>query len=265
MKAISTLALLAFLSSVARADATDDALLQLTVAMTRDGDIRPALHDPRCVAELRTVRELGAPASRTIRIDRATPFLAVGNHALPAVRKACDAQARANRLAMAKETLYEALNRSRHEECVQLWPAIVSAGVDTQTRAEFQRSVTSGVQETVSGTLEELKTKYCDGALADRAAAQNAKEAPYRKVLVNDKVAIYFDRGRRGDGIALRDGDKSETPAKLAKARTWFAWAAVRPCTDGRTKYIVHRYDFDAKQTITNESVSEHCGELVFK
>lgn len=136
----------------------------------------PSLEEPVCAYHLQKLRDLRAPASRTLTFENTTRFLAAGVHALPAIRKACDAMAYASKVAQAELVLEHAIS-----------------------------------------------------------------------------------------SIVLAGGDEAEAPARIAKARSWYAWQRGRDCTDGRTKYIVRRYDFDAKQRITKEAVKEYCGQAVYE
>lgn len=261
MKAISTLLLLAAVTSVAHADEVDDILFDLRGSLR---DAQPSLEPPVCASYLQKLRERGVPASRTIEVSESTDFIAAGVHALPAVRRACDALAYASKVADARRVLRYAIENGAAEGCAKYWPDIVAAGVKTTTERLDLELGDYGKTFRVAGTLEELKNKYCDGAIAERDSKKAAFEAPFRKALKNDKLGIFLDY-RREHGIILAGGDDSEVPGKIAKARTWYTWRLGQNCADGRTKYIVRRYDFDAEHRIAKQTVAEHCGQAIYK
>jgi hypothetical protein len=261
MKAISTLLAILAATSAAQADEVDDILFDLR------GSLRgasPSLEAPVCSAYLQKLRDLRVPASRTLEVTESTDFISAGVHGLPAVRKACDALAYASKVAKARTVLAHAIEFGAADGCAKYWPDIVAAGVRTTTERYEDTLEIDGKRVRISGTLEELKNKACDGVVASRDAKQATFEAPYRKALESDKLAIFLDY-RREHGIVLGGGDDAENPAKIAKARTWYTWRLGNDCADGRTKYIVRRYDFDGEHRIAKQSVGEYCGAAVYK
>ncbi|MBA3499357.1 MAG: hypothetical protein M4D80_31360 [Myxococcota bacterium] len=263
MKTITAFLALTFLTSTAHADEVDDTLFELGRAMTSQRTNR--LDPADCTVMLAKLRSMNAPAARTVTVDEDTPFLRKGQHALPAVRKACDALEYAGKLDEAKRTIRLAIEMKSASGCVKYWPKLIAAGVKPTERMEEDVTGLYGRGKIrVSGTLEELKAKYCDQVVADAQAKDDAFIAPFKKVLKNDKLAVMLDY-RGAGGITLAGGDQSMKPAKLAAARAWFATHTGGTCTDGRTMIVVTRYDFDGAHKLVKQTGKQHCGEAVYQ
>ena len=264
MKAINAFLVLALLAPTAHADETDDTLFDLGRAMTNQ--LTNRLAPASCTVLLAKLRSNNVPATRRVTIDEDTAYLAKGEHALPAVRKACDALEYAGKVEEAKRSIRMAIEMHAAPACANYWPTLIAAGVKPSERMDEDVPKTYGRQEKIriTGTLEELKTKYCDQVVASEQAKEDADFAPFKKVLKKDKLAIVLDyRGARG--ITLLGGDQSMKPAKLASARVWFTARVGGDCNDGRTMIVVTRYDFDAAHAIVKEAKKQHCGEAVYK
>lgn len=287
MKALAPL-LLALFTTTARADETDQLVSnledQIRQAWYRDSETRAWLladaatngFEPApCSDLLMKLRNLGAPATRTIELHDESRDLVAGVHALPSVRKACDAIEYAGKVKEVERWITLAAesdsvnNRGPIGHCLAKYDEAIKLGVKPTDRVP-QRRIRIGHDLVMwSGTLAELKAKYCDVAMTKIAAELAKREAPYRKHLKADKLALAL--GFNATAVyVLPGGDSSMNPAKLAASRVWFDSTSApsneaQSCVDGRRRTLVRKYEFDAKHVLVKKTQKEFCGEAVYK
>lgn len=288
MKAITSLALFIALATPAHADDADQLVGQLEnqirQAWYRDDETQAwlladaasnGMQPAPCSQTLMKLRNLGVPASRTIELDDDSRDLRRGVHALPAVRKACDAIEHAGKIKEVERWIVLAAestsvnNRKVFASCTQVYDAAITAGVQPTERVP-QRRIRIGRDLVMwSGTLGELKAKHCDAPMADVQAEIAKRAAPYRKVLKNDKLKLALGYDVTAVYV-LPGGDRSMNPKKLAAARVWFDTTSApsnehQYCADGRRRTLVRKYEFDREHVLVKTTPSETCGEAVFR
>ncbi|HLL20666.1 MAG TPA: hypothetical protein VK427_00965 [Kofleriaceae bacterium] len=289
MKAITALIALSTLATTTHADDKTDQLLrdlgsQMNQAWYQDDETNAwlladtasnAFKPAPCSDTLMKLRNGGAPANLTIELRDDSRDLKKGVHALPAVRRACDAIEYAGKIKEVERWLTMAAesdsinNRAAFANCLESYAEATAAGVKPTERVP-QRRVRIG-QDLVmwSGTLEELKIKYCDAGMEKIKAELGKREAPYRKVLKADKLALAL--GFNATALyVLPGGDKSMNPKKLAASRVWFDSTSApsneaQSCSDGRRRVLVRKYVFDARHKLVKTTQKESCGEPVWR
>jgi hypothetical protein len=288
MKAIKSLLVVATLCSIAHADEPDQLVSnledQIRQAWYRDDETRTWLladsaskgfSPAPCSETLTKLRNLNVPATRTIELREDSKDLPKGVHALPAVRKACDAIEYAGKIKEVERWITMAAesdgmkNRDVFARCLSTYNDAIAAGVKPGDRVP-QRRIRIGRNVVMwSGTIEELKVKYCDAG-SDNVKQELAKrEAPYRKVLKNDKLELAL--GFNATAVyVLPGGDASMNPQKLAASKIWFDSTSApsneaQTCADGRRRVLVRKYQFDANHKLVKTTKSESCGAPVYK
>ena len=288
MKAITPLLVLATLSSTAHADEADQLVSnledQIRQAWYRDSETRAwlladaasnAFAPAPCTDILTKLRNLNVPASRTIELIEESKDLPAGVHALPAVRKACDAIEYAGKIKEVERWITMSAesdsvnNRASFGHCITTYNDAIAAGIKPTDRVP-QRKIRIGHDLVMwSGSIEELKLKYCDAAM-DKIKAELAKrEAPYRRALKADKLQLALGFAATAVYV-LPGGDTSMNPAKLAASRVWFDSTSApsnesQTCADGRRRVLVRKYEFDAKHKLVKTTQSESCGAAVYR
>ncbi len=288
MKALTSLLVLATLTTTARADDADQLVSnledQIRQAWYRDSETKAwlladaatdGMNPAPCTNILMQLRNLGVPASRTIELTDDSRDLPKGVHALPAVRTACDAIEYAGKIKEVERWITMSAesdsvnNRAAFANCIATYDAAIKAGVNPNDRVP-QRRIRIG-QDLVmwSGTLGELKAKYCDAGMKTIAAELAKRAAPYRKVLKADKLAMALGFNVTATYV-LPGGDASMTPAKLAASRVWFDSTSApsnepQTCADGRGRVLVRRYEFDGSHKLVKTTTKEYCGAAVYR
>lgn len=288
MKTVTSLLVLATVTSIARADEPDQLVSnledQIRQAWYRDDETRAWLladaaskgfAPAPCSETLMKLRNLNVPASRTIELREDSKDLPKGVHALPAVRKACDAIEYAGKIKEVERWITMSAesdsitNRDAFAHCVATYNDAIAAGIKPTDRVP-QRRIRIGRDMVMwSGTIEELKLKYCDAGTAKIKEELAKREAPYRKVLKNDKLELAL--GFNATAVyVLPGGDASMNPAKLAASRVWFDSTSApsneaQTCADGRRRVLVRKYEFDKNQKIVKTTKSESCGDPVYR
>src|ERR1019366_7288259 len=82
-----------------------------------------------------------------------------------------------------------------------------------------------------SGSIEELRKKWCEPGLSKATASTAAREAPFRKELKGDKLKVALTYGE----VLLPGGGSTSDPHKMAAASVWFVdFSPSKVCNDGR-------------------------------
>jgi hypothetical protein len=283
MKAISTLLAIVAATSVAHADEPDQLLSNLEYQMNRAwyrddetrawklaDDATKGFASATCTDTFTKLRNLNVPASRTIELRDESRDLPAGKHALPAVKKACDAIEYAGKVKEVEKWILLGAesdgitNRGPIANCLAVYDEAMKLGVKPTDRVPERRVRIGHDMVMWSGTIGELKAKHCDAALVKIKAELGKIEGPYRKFLKADKLALAL--GFNVTAVyRLPDGDRSMDPAKLAAAKIWFGTRTGGNCADGRQQIDVTKYVFDKRHKIVNETTKQYCGEAVYK
>ena len=287
MKAIAPL-VLAVLTTTAHADEPDQLVSnledQIRQAWYRDSETRAwlladaataGMKPAPCSETLMKLRNLGVPAERTIELLEESHDLPIGKHALPAARKACDAIEYAGKIKEVERWITMAAesdsvnNRAAFGHCLTTYADAIKAGIKPTDKVPQRRIRIGHDLVTWSGTIEELKTKYCDAGMEKIQAELGKREAPYRRVLKGDKLSMAL--GFNATAVyVLPGGDASMNPAKLAAGRIWFDSTSApsneaQSCVDGRRRTLVRKYEFNGQHVLVKTTQKEDCGAAVYK
>ncbi len=225
-----------------------------------------------CTTEMNAVTAAGVADSLTVDVPYDTPDFKKGPRSVKEIKALCKHAIASSGLAVWKSWVEMAISAAGQpnddglmaEKCIEFYPEVIKDGVKPTTKLPHEgvSFVDPKTGDPFSGTVDEAQQRFCrpraDQAAADRAAA----EAPYRKVLKNDKLEVALE----GYHIYLAgyvdpDGD----PNLLAKANVWFAHSHYPDeyCNHGAdTKYQLVRWQFNAAGKITKKEVKKRCGEF---
>ena len=154
--------------------------------------------------------------------------------------------------------------------CIQNYEKMIASGVSPSTRVPDEdmpnyRNNAPPIRWT--GTVQEIKEKWCDAGLKKTAGDVAARHAPYKAVLKNDKLRLVIDE-THGHVMryALAGGQYTGDAQKLAAASVWFLDVGApsnerQNCPTGGKRKIVRKYTFDAQHKLLNTSSKEYCGD----
>jgi hypothetical protein len=153
--------------------------------------------------------------------------------------------------------------------CIQTYDKMIASGVLPSTRVPEE--TIPGVRPkdppiVWSGTVQELKERWCEAGLKQQAGEVAGRHAPYKAALKNDKLRLVIDE-THGHVMryALPGGQYTDDAKKLASAPAWFLDVGApsnerQNCPSGGKRNIVRKYTFDAQHKLTNTSSKEYCG-----
>ena len=136
--------------------------------------------------------------------------------------------------------------------CVEMYQAMMKDGIPPtyKIRREDEESWWTG-------TLEEIRQKQCDPWLKKASTMAATQDAPYRKVLKNDKLSIALDQRT----VFLPGRVETGDPQKMAAAPVWFAHLiADTRCPNGSKVNTVRRYQFDGQHKLLKSAEQKFCG-----
>lgn len=218
----------------------------------------------RCMAALDKLRAAGVPDTTTVVVKYDAPEFKRGSHSLAEIRTSC-----AHVESLGKIKYFEKwavlamkdtpnLNSGRYEtgyykNCIQAYDEIVKAGVSPTERVPDE--VIAG--SAWSGSIEQIRKKWCDSGFNTANAKTAASEAPYRKVLTSDKLKVALTYQE----VILPGGARTTDPRKMAAASVWFEdFSPSKVCNDGRQVHNLRRYQFDSDQRIVKTTAQDYCG-----
>ena len=151
----------------------------------------------RCTITLDKLRAAGVSDTRRVDVKYDAPEFQRGLHTLAEIRTSC-----AHVEILGKVKLFERwaimamrdtpnLNSGQYtaayyRNCIRVYDEIVKAGVSPTEHVP--EKVFGGA--TWSGSIEELRKRWCESGLSKANAKTAASEAPYRKELTNDKLRV---------------------------------------------------------------------------
>ena len=218
-----------------------------------------------CLATLNQLKAAGVPDNRSIEIQWDGPEFKRGSHTLAEIRTSCQHVDRIGQIRKFEFWAIQAMNeaalvqkgRTNNEifrNCVQTYNQITKAGVPPSERVPEQ--VILGKQW--SGTIEELRQKWCDSGMNQAAANTSKREAPFRAVLKGDKLKWALREG----GAFLPGGGSTADPHQLLAAPVWFSqMVGPKTCADGRDVYTLTRLQFSGDQQLVSNTSREYCGK----
>jgi hypothetical protein len=218
-----------------------------------------------CMVDLDKIRASGAPDTRKIEIRWEGPEMKPGLHTLAEIRSSCEHLERLGKIKKfefwAVLAMQEApkVNSGRSDaayfrNCIQTYNKIVAGGVPPSERVPER--VIAGTPW--SGTIEELKQKWCDTGLKTAHGNSEAHEAPFRKELQGDKLKIALKYG----SVFLPGGVGTADPHKMAEASVWFVdFSPSKVCVNGLQVHTLRRYQFGPAQQILSSTERNYCGK----
>jgi hypothetical protein len=214
----------------------------------------------QCMDLLNKLRAAGVPDTRTLDVHWESPEFKPGVHTLAEIRKSCEHVARIGKikefekwaiLAMQAGTNYRS-GADYYRNCLKTYDDIVKAGIQPTERVPDR--VIAGAQW--SGSIEELKKKWCDTGASNASSQTSASEAPFRKELQADKLKIALTYG----SVFLPGHVGTSNAHKMAAASVWFLdLSPPRHCTDGSQVHTIRRYQFDGNQLVKTTH-HDYCG-----
>jgi hypothetical protein len=222
------------------------------------------LKGARCMSALDSLRAAGVPDTTIVDVKYNAPEFKRGPHTLAEIRTSCEHVETLGKIKYFERWAIFAmkdtpnLNTGRYDagyykNCLQTYDEIVKAGVSPSERVPDD--VIGG--SPWSGSIEELRKKWCDAELSTANSKTAASEAPYRKVLTNDKLKVALTYQE----VILPGGARTTDPAKMAAASVWFEdFSPSKVCNDGRQVHSLRRYQFGSDQRIVKTTEQEYCG-----
>jgi hypothetical protein len=222
------------------------------------------LKDARCMTALDNLRAAGVPDTSIVDVKYDAPEFKRGPHTLAEIRTSCVHVESLGKIKYFERWAILAmkdtpnLNSGRYDvgyfrNCLQAYDEIVKAGVSPSERVPDD--VIGGA--TWSGSIEELRKKWCDSGFSKANTETAASEAPYRKVLMSDKLKVALTYQE----VQLPGGARTSDPNKMAAASVWFVdFSPSKVCNDGRTVHNLRRYQFGSDQRIVKATEQEYCG-----
>lgn len=238
--------------------------LTATKAWAVKDDATMGLKGARCMHTLDELRTAGVPDIRTIDVKYDAPEFPRGSHTLAEIRASCEHVESLGKIKYFEKWAVMAmqdtpnLDSGRYEtgyfkNCIQTYDEIVKAGVSPTERVP-DRVIGSTVW---SGSIEELRNKWCEPGLSRANAKTAASEEPYRKELTSDKLRVALTYQE----ILLPGGARTSDPHKMAAASVWFVdFSPSKICSDGRQVHNLRRYQFRNDQRLVKTTEQDYCG-----
>lgn len=145
--------------------------------------------------------------------------------------------------------------------CITDYDKAIKAGASpTDKVPEHDETNLDGTTFRWAGTIEEIRQRYCDSALQQAGAQQDARLAPLKKVMKNDKLKMAAQTGT----FILAGGSATSDPKRLAAATVWFEDTTPlgKTCNGGLEIHIVHRHQFDGQHKLVKTVDRQYCGDV---
>jgi hypothetical protein len=226
-----------------------------------------------CQVLLDKLAAANVPDTTTTLIRRPTPELTVGKHTLAEIKPACEHIRRAGLVVLWEEIALMAVtetpklhaggdyDKRYFTGCVQAYEKMIKAGISPSETVQ-EREVPDGSRGKVmwSGSIEDLRKKWCDAGVSKAGAVKSAEDEPYRKVLKADKLRLALDQR----SFLIAGGAETSDPKKLAAATVWFVDLSRvdpgKPTCSGKDIHTVRRHQFDAAHKLVKTTEKEYCG-----
>jgi len=217
----------------------------------------------RCAPPLAELTKMGAPGSSKVRVNVAGPDLVEGENTLDDARAACGRIVRAGlirdweRWGIFAMQDHAKLGQGRvdttyFERCLTSYDTMLRKGITKDAKVAPQQI--GNVMWT--GTVEELRKKWCDAGLKVAQAEQDKKDAPYKQAMKGEKLrmALLYR------GVFLAGGEVTDDPKRMASAKVWFidteppTW-----CANFAQSHVLHRYEFNGDELAKTTDINT-CG-----
>ena len=218
-------------------------------------------HGAHCMELLDKLRAAGVPDTRTLDVQYEAPEFKPGTHTLAEIRGSCEHVARVGKVKAFEKWALLAMQAGTNVRsgadyyrlCIQTYDQIVKAGIAPTERVPDR--MIGGAQW--SGTIEELRKKWCDAGMSAASDKAAASEAPFRKELKSDKLKIALTYG----SVYLPGGAGTGDAHKMAAASVWFLdLSPPKHCVDGRQVHTIRRYQFGGDQQLVKTTHQDYCG-----
>ena len=197
------------------------------------------------------------PLGRDIKDYKAGP------HTFAEYKASCTQVAYLSKAKAFTDEAFMAIN-FRDEEfakrCIDRYDEVIKAGVKpTEIVPTSMVAVRGGPDVEVSGSIENIRIKFCDPLYKKVAEERAKREAPYRAVLKGDKLDAALS-GRFWMLPGKVEG--ANNPKRLAANNVWFY--EMEPsdgsCANGKT-IILYRWQFDQKTSkFLKATEKQYCG-----
>ena len=153
--------------------------------------------------------------------------------------------------------------------CLQSYDKMIASGVSPATRVPDESRPGARPNDPPivwTGTVQELKERWCEAGSRKVNADVATKHAPYRAALKNDKLRLVIDETHgHVRSYALAGGQYTSDAKRLAAAPVWFldvgpATNERQNCPGGGKRATVRRYAFDGQHNLTGTTSKEYCG-----
>jgi hypothetical protein len=214
-----------------------------------------------CMQSLDKLRAAGVPDTRTLEVRWEAPEFKPGVHTLAEIRTSCTHLERVGKIQAFEKWALLAMQAGTNVRsgsdyyrlCISTYKDIVKAGVSPSDRVP-DRMIAGTAW---SGSIEELRQKYCDAGMSAAASATTNREEPFRKELKADKLKIALKYG----SVFLPGGAGTGDAHKMAAVSVWFIdLSPPKHCVDGRQVHTLRRYQFGGAQELLKTTEHDYCG-----
>ncbi len=225
-----------------------------------------------CAVEIERLAELGAPGGSKVKLSNDTAELPKGEHTLDDILPICERLVAFGKTKafqrQAENAFYEypkvtsktPFNQKHFENCITEYNKMMKAGVPPTYKVPDQMITDADAKEVQwGGTVEELRQKWCDDGLKNAKAERERRDAPYKKHLKGDKLALALS----WRALYLPGGKLTEDPAAMAKSNVLFTDGYPgRVCLKKGVPEVheITRYTFDGAGKMTGNTSTKHCG-----
>jgi hypothetical protein len=214
-----------------------------------------------CTVTLNKLRAAGVPDTRTVDVRWESPELKPGIHTLAEIRTSCEHVERIGKIKDFEKWAILAMQAGTNVRsgsdyyrlCLQTYDRIVKAGISPNERVPDR--VIGSAQW--SGTIGELRKKWCESGMTMATEKAASREAPYRQELKSDKLKIALTYG----SVFVPGGVGTSDAHKMANASVWFLdLSPPKHCIDGRQVHTIRRYQFASDQHLVKTTSKDYCG-----
>jgi len=144
-----------------------------------------------------------------------------------------------------------------YENCLSTYDEMLKQGIAADATVVSKKvNDAAGVAVEWSGTVKQLRMKYCDAGYKKAKEEQEKRDAPYKKVIQGEKLAtaLLYRSAYLAGGAVTND------PAKLAAASVWFIdTEPPQVCPNGTQRHVIHRFEFAGNKLAKSTDIST-CG-----
>jgi hypothetical protein len=275
---MKALAALVVVTSIAHADVPQDLTVlgdQVQQAWYQDRETRAWLladgagdgvAPAPCTKTVAKLRDARVPAQTMIEIREDSRDLLRGPQSLRSVARACEAierQAKIKRFERAAQLAADKIGGiATFEQCIALYDGLIAAGIQANEQVPATKLSTRAGMIPWRGTIESLRTTYCDGPLAAAKSERDERQAPYAKHL----RAAKFELARTGRMFTMLGGQNTNDPVRLAAASIWFDvlsdLTGNESCPNNVKRKTLRRYEFSPDHRLLKQTEREFCGDV---